>query len=216
MTEYEISKSIGWNGKITDRVAAVCRMFGLTARQLREHGLRHNCRLRIKAGDIVYITGPSGAGKSVLLKELQKHIPLAKRVNLDRIPLPADKAVIDLMPANLEILQALKLLTTAGLSDVYCILNQPAKLSEGEKYRYRLAMAMGAGKEFVFADEFCCGLDRITASVIAYNISRFAKETGVTFILAASTDDILADLLPQVLVYMELNGKPEVIYRNWE
>jgi len=216
MTEYEISKSIGWNGKITDRVAAVCRMFGLTARQLREHGLRHNCRLRIKAGDIVYITGPSGSGKSVLLKELQKHIPPAKRVNLDRIPLPADKAVIDLMPANLEILQALKLLTTAGLSDVYCILNQPANLSEGEKYRYRLAMALGAGREFVFADEFCCGLDRITASVIAYNISRFAKETGVAFILAASTDDILADLMPQVLVYMELNGKPEVIYRNWE
>ena len=216
MTEYEISKSIRWNGKITDRVGAVCRMFGLTAQQLGEHGLKYNCRLKIKAGDIVYITGPSGAGKSVLLKELQKRIVPAKRVNLDQIPLPADKTVIDLMPANLEILGALKLLTTAGLSDVYCILNQPANLSEGEKYRYRLAMAIGAGKEFVFADEFCSGLDRITASVIAYNINKFAKETGVTFVLAASTDDILADLLPQVLVYMELSGKPEVIYRNWE
>jgi len=214
MKEYKISKSIRWSGKITDRVAAVCRMFGLTAQQLRERGLTQNCRLRIEAGDIVYITGPSGAGKSVLLKELQKCIPSAKRVNLDQIPLPADKAVIDLMPANLEMLGALKLLTTAGLSDVYCVLNQPANLSEGEKYRYRLAMALGAGKEFVFADEFCCGLDRITASVIAYNINRFARETGVTFILASSTDDILADLMPQVLVHAELNGNIDVVYRN--
>ena len=70
------------------------------------------------------------------------------------------------------------------------------------------------GKKFIFADEFCAELDRITAAVIAYNIRRYAKGTGVRFILASSHDDILADLEPDVLVVRELCGEGEVIYRR--
>ncbi len=75
-------------------------------------------------------------------------------------------------------------------------------------------MALAAGKKFIFADEFCSNLDRITAAVIAFNIYKFAKRTGVTFILAASHEDILLDLSPDVLVVKELSGKTEVIYKK--
>ena len=212
MSTYNVSKSFRWQGQLTDKVVQVCRMFGLTADRLTERGVIHNCRLEINDGDIVYITGPSGAGKSVLLRELEKVIPASDRANLARIKLPGDKALIDCIDGDL--LRSLRMLSTAGLNDVFCVLNQPANLSEGQKYRFRLAMALAAEKKFVFADEFCSELDRITAAVIAYNIHKFAKRTGVTFVLASSHEDILLDLAPDVLVVKELSGKTQVIYKQ--
>jgi len=212
MATYRISKSFQWQGQITDKVASVCRMFGLTVDRLRKNYTNFSCRLDINDGDIVYITGPSGAGKSVLLGELEKSIRPSDRVNLARIKLPKDKTVIDCIDD--DFLSCLRTLSTAGLNDVFCILNQPANLSEGQKYRFRLAMAMASEKKYVFADEFCSMLDRITAAVIAHNIHKFAKRNGVTFILASSHDDIPLDLAPDVLVVQELCGETQVIYKS--
>ena len=214
MTEYNVTRTIRWNGKITDRVTTVCRMFGLTTERLRERAVTVNYRLKINAGDIVYIGGPSGAGKSVLLRELEKRIPPAERVNLNEIKLPGDRTVIDCIGVGLDILQALKLLSTAGLNDVFCVLDQPANLSDGQKYRFRLAMALAAEKKFIFADEFCSELDRVTAAVISYNIHKFARRTGTTFILAASQEDMLSDLTPDVMVITALAGQAEIIYKH--
>ena len=212
MTVYNVSKTFHWQGRLTDKVVQVARMFGLTLDRLRKRCVINNCRLEINDGDIVYITGPSGAGKSVLLKELEKAVPASDRVNLARIKLPRDKTLIDCIDADM--LTSLRMLSEAGLNDVFCILNQPANLSEGQKYRFRLAMAMAAGKKFIFADEFCSGLDDITAAVISYNIHKFARRTGTTFILASSQDGILLDLAPDVLVIKELSDKAQVIYKK--
>ncbi len=212
MTKYSVSKSFDWQGKITRKAEAVMRMFGLTADRLAKNAVIHNCQLEINDGDIVYITGPSGCGKSVLLKELEKSVPAADKINLDEIELPSDKTLVDCIDG--DFLTSLRLLGTAGLNDVFCVLNKAANLSDGQKYRFRLAMAFAAGKKYIFADEFCSNLDRITASVIAYNIHKFAKRTGVTFVLAGSHEDILIDLGPDVLVAKELSGPAEVIYKN--
>jgi ABC-type ATPase with predicted acetyltransferase domain len=212
MPTYSISKNFRWRGRLTDKVVQVCRMFGITADRLSERCVVQNCRLEINEGDIVYITGPSGAGKSVMLKELEKTIPPSDRVNLARIKLAKDKTLIDCIDADL--LTSLRMLSDVGLNDVFCILNQPVNLSEGQKYRFRLAMAMEAEKKFIFADEFCSGLDAITAAVISYNIHKFAKRTGTTFFLASSHDHMLLDLAPDVLVVKELSAKTQVIYKK--
>jgi len=188
------------------------RMFGLTADRLSETTTTIDCRLQINEGDVVYITGPSGAGKSVLLGELEKSVPASDKVNLARIKLPSDKTLIDCIDG--DFLQGLKMLSIAGLNDAFCVLNQPANLSDGQKYRFRLAVALASGAKFVFADEFCSELDRITAAVISYNIHKFAKRTGVTFVLASSHEDILLDLAPDVLVTKELSGPTQVIYKQ--
>ncbi|MEA3226062.1 MAG: ABC transporter [Planctomycetota bacterium] len=212
MATYSISKSFTWQGTITDKVASVCRMFGLTTDRLTERRLAHDCRLEINTGDIVYLTGPSGAGKSVLLGELEQSIPASDRVNLAKIELPGDRTVIDCIDG--DFLEGLRLLSTAGLNDCFCILNQPSNLSAGEKYRFRLAMALAQQKQFVFADEFCCELDRITAAVISSRLRAFAKRTGTTFILASSHDDIVIDLEPDVLIVKEFSGQVKVVYKD--
>jgi len=212
MATYSVSKSFKWRGTITGKVASVCRMFGLSLGRLTDQNFTHSCRLEINPGDIVYITGPSGAGKSVLLGELEKAAPAGQRINLSEIPLPADRTLIDCLEA--ELAESLCFLSVTGLNDCFCILNQPANLSAGQQYRFRLAMALAAGRKFVFADEFCSELDSVTAAVISYRLHRFAKSTGTTFILASSRDDILPDLAPDVVVIKQLSGPAEIVYKS--
>ena len=215
MGTYRISKTFSHRGTISAKAADVCRMFGVSAESVgggREGGVTHRCCVDINAGDIVYIMGPSGAGKTVLLRELEKSMPASERVNISEIELPADKAVIDCIAG--DFVQGLRMLSTAGLNDVFCVLNTPANLSDGQKYRFQLAMAIAAGKKFVFADEFCSSLDRVTAAVISYHLHKFAKRNKVTFILASSHEDILTDLSPDVLVVKELTGGTEVIHKK--
>jgi len=211
MGTYRISKCFTWHGKVTERVVAVCRMFGLTIDRLAERRFSHQCQLELNPGDIVYLTGPSGAGKSVLLHELEESTPPADRVNLAQIDLPDDRTVIDCIGGDL--LEGLRLLSVAGLNDCFCILNQPGNLSAGEKYRFRLAIALAAKKQFVFADEYCSDLDRTTAAVISSRLRKFAKRTGTAFVLASSHQDILLDLDPDVLVLKEPSGSAEVVYK---
>lgn len=209
---YNISKTIRWQGTLSDKSVSVCRMFGLTVDRLTDRKSTHRCRLDIKDGDIVYITGPSGAGKSLLLSELQNAIPDSERITLNQIELPPDMSLIDCIDGDL--LSSLQLLSAAGLSDCFCILNRIGNLSAGEKYRFRLAMALAARKRFVFADEFCSELDRITATVISYRLRQYASRHGTTFILASSHEDILLNLSPDIMVIKDLTGGTEVVYKD--
>ena len=174
MNPYSISKSFTWKGTITDKVKAVMRTFGLTVDRLEQVKVNHNLSIKINEGDVIYITGPSGSGKSVLLKELEKLVPSTEKINLAKIKLDPNKSVIDCIEG--DFLQSMRLLSIAGLNDVFCVLNQPINLSEGQQYRFRLAAALAAGKKYIFADEFCSTLDRITATVIAYNIRKLCDE----------------------------------------
>jgi ABC-type ATPase with predicted acetyltransferase domain len=213
MRRFSVAKQFEVNPQKSDRVTTVMRMFGVGVDRLKDQRTTHACTVEVNDGDIVYITGPSGAGKSVLLREMQTAIPDDEKIIIEQIALPADRPAIDCVGGSGTI-DGLSLLSYAGLSDVFCMLNAPANLSEGQKYRFRLACALASGKKFIFADEFCSNLDRITAGVIAYNVRRFAKHNGVTFFLASAHEDILADLQPDVLVVKRFAGEAEVTYKN--
>ncbi|MGA2070073.1 MAG: ABC transporter [Sedimentisphaerales bacterium] len=221
MRKFSVAKQFEVNPQRSERVTTVMRMFGVGIDRLKDQQTTHSCEVEVKDGDIVYITGPSGAGKSVLLREMQAAVADDEKIIIEQIALPSDKAAIDCVGGSTElttggtgVIGALSLLSYAGLSDVFCMLNAPTNLSEGQKYRFRLACAMASGKKFIFADEFCSNLDRITAGVIAYNVRRFAKHNGVTFFLASAHEDILADLQPDVLVVKNFTGEAEVTYKS--
>ena len=213
MTTYVVSKRFLWEEPhLSDKAVQVCRMFGLTVDRLDERTVNHHCCLEMEAGDIVYITGPSGSGKSVLLRELQHSIDPSQSIDLASVPLPDDRSVIDCFEGS--IITGLRTLGLVALSEVFCILNKPSLLSDGQKFRFRLAQALTSGKPFVFADEFCSELDDVTAATVAFNVHKFAKQTQTTFIAASSRKDILMDLAPDVLVIKDFSGPAEVIYKT--
>ena len=212
MQTYHISKTFSYEPTLTRKVRSVMRMFGLDVQRLGQGLRRHECTLKLAAGDICYITGASGAGKSVLLGELYRQARVDERLWLDDIAIESDKSLVDCIEG--DFFSALRVLSRAGLSDAFSVLNQPMRLSDGQKYRYRLARAIAGDKRMIFADEFCSTLDRITAAVIAHNIRKLATDSRRTFVLASSHDDLLCDLQPDVIVIKHFSGKDEVIYRR--
>jgi len=211
MSSYTVEKRLCRDGLLSDKGRALMRMFGVSIDRLRRPRVL-GAEFEAKQGQVVFITGPSGAGKSVLLGEIERGTDQADRINLDDIELPDDRAVIDCIDADL--LSGLTLLSIAGLSDVFCLLNKPANLSDGEKFRFRLALAMASRKKYVFADEFASALDRVTAAVVAHQVRKFATRNDVTFFLAGAHDDVLWELQPDVIVELELGGGTQVIYRE--
>jgi ABC-type nitrate/sulfonate/bicarbonate transport system ATPase subunit len=186
----------------TERVAAVAAMFGIGLDAQRRFAVLEDVRLSIAPGQVISITGQSGSGKSVLLRaiaeELRRSDTRPFTLDLGEIALPTEKALVDCFAAPLA--ETLRLLSLAGLNDAFLFLRRPEALSDGQRYRLRLALALASGAQVVLIDEFCSMLDRTTARVIAHQVRRFATRTGTTFIVATAHDDLYDDLLPDVYV----------------
>jgi hypothetical protein len=212
MYHLNVCRQIDWEIPMTERAAGLMRLFGVRSARLTRQRLRHTCRLTLRPGDIVYITGASGAGKTVLLEALYEQVPAEHRLRLNEIPIEAGRPLIDCV--NRPLFEAMEILSRAGLSDVFCALQQPDRLSEGQQARYRLARAMMSEKTVLFADEFTSSLDRITAAVLAHQLRRVAARTERIFVLASCHEDILPDLLPDILIVKYLTGKTETLYKD--
>ena len=209
---YTISKQFKWDGQISDKSASVMRMFGLSLDRLKDNGRKHNCIVKIRPGNIVYITGSSGSGKSVIFRQLYEQFDSQSKINLDDIALPNDRTVIDCIDG--DYFDSINSLCLAGLSDVFNALEYPHRLSDGQKYRFRLAKAIASGAEAIFADEFCSNLDRLTAASVAYKISQFARKHKKTLVVASSHDDIMREMMPDVIVVKYTGVDAKTIYKD--
>ncbi len=189
----------------------IIQMFGIDTQCLGKQRLTHSVDFRIQTGQICFITGPSGAGKSVLLNALFDHMKLFKRKRLGEIALNPCLPLIDTFDKPTP--RAMSALCRAGLSDPFCAIQKVQVLSEGQRYRARLAHLLMDPAEIVFADEFCSSLDRITALNTAHQVRRLADEQRKVFILASSHDDLIAELCPEVLVIKQENLPGKVIYK---
>jgi ABC-type ATPase with predicted acetyltransferase domain len=215
MQILKIHKVLDWQPPVTDRAARLMHLFGVRLTRLEEQQLNYKCTIAVGDGQICFITGCSGAGKSILLNGLYEQVPADDRLRLDEIPLSADKPMIDcLMPGEKSVWWITHVLSKAGLSDAFAMLNTPARLSAGEQWRYRLAVALASDKKWIFADEFASSLDRITAQVIAFRLRKLATESKKIFILAACQEDVMPDLEPDVILYKYSNGTTRSVYKD--
>ena len=208
MTSYVLEKVFRTDVELSPNVLAVANMFGLGTDRNRELKVIDNCQMNIEAGQVVYITGDSGAGKSLMLKLLKEKLTGA--VDLDDVSVSTDKPLVDCFSGELE--DSLYWLSLAGLSDAFAILRRPGELSDGQRYRFRLALALSHKPAVICIDEFCATLDRITAAVVSHNVRKFADKFSTTFVVATSHDDMLEDLRPDVVVVKHLGSGSSVYY----
>lgn len=194
---YVYDISFKTRAPLTERTLDVAEAFGLGIDDEREHVLYRDFELRLTQGGVVYITGDSGSGKSVLLRALGADLG-EEAVDLDGVAVDWGVSLIDSVAGSFG--EAVGLLSRVGLNDAFLFLRKYEELSEGQRYRYRIARMIDSGKKFWLADEFCSTLDRITAKVVAFNIQKLARRSGATLVVATTHTDLEADLCPSVLI----------------
>ncbi len=213
------------------RASLVMDHFGISP-DISERVLAHNLEVPVEPGDVVLFTGGSGSGKSSLLRALVSRLSPVEReapsdsqsassspprpsalgprpliIHLPQLDL-GQRILIDALPLEFE--ESLQLLAACGLGEAPLMLRTPLELSDGQRYRFALALAIANRPRWVVADEFAALLDRTTAKVIAHNVRRLADRFGIGFLLATAQSDIQKDLEPDICVTCELDGQIDV------
>lgn len=210
MTTFTIDKRFHTEVERSPRVLEIAEAFGLGLDD-KEFVVFDHQGIEVHPGDVVYITGQSGGGKSVLLRELafQMAAPGTAVVNIDAIEFQ-DKPLIDQIGKDTN--DAIRLMGLAGLNDAYLFIRKPAELSDGQRYRFRLAKCIESKAQVWAADEFLAVLDRDTAKVLAFNLQKVARANGVTLIVATTHTDMVPDLAPTVFVEKKYREKIHIAY----
>jgi ABC-type ATPase with predicted acetyltransferase domain len=208
MTTYVIDRRFHTSVERTPRVLEIAEAFGLGLSQ-KEFVVYDHLPIDVVPGDVVYITGQSGSGKSLLLKDLTEQMRAGglKVADLNEIIFD-DRPVIEQVGQSTQ--EAADLLAKAGISDAWIYIRKPSELSDGQRYRLKLARVMESGADVWIADEFGAILDRVTAKVISFNMQKVARVQGKTLMVATTHTDLAEELGPSLKITKHFREKVEL------
>lgn len=211
--QLTISRKFDTRVEKSSRVLEVAEAFGLGLSD-KQFVIYDDLKIDIRSGDVVYICGESGSGKSLLLRDLSAQLAAAGQHVADIMDVPLlDMPLVDQIGQSTD--QALKLLSQAGLNDAYLFIRKPSELSDGQKYRFRLAKLIEQGADVWVADEFAAVLDRQTAKVVAHNMAKSARQAGATLIVATTHTDLLPYLGASLAIEKLFGNRVEVERLTW-
>lgn len=207
MSLYTISRGFTTRTQRSSRVLEIAETFGLGLAE-KTFWIFKDLKIEIGKGEVVYITGQSGSGKSLLLRELSAQMQAeGKRViNIEDVTLD-ERPLIDQLGQNMN--EAIELLARAGINDAYLAIRKPSELSDGQRYRFRLALLMQTEADVWICDEFGAVLDRITARAVAFNAQKLARAKGVTLMVATTHTDLIEELGPDLIVEKRFQTRVE-------
>jgi ABC-type ATPase with predicted acetyltransferase domain len=190
-----ISSCILTKNRLSDSTRRIFAEFGLAQREFRLQ-IAENLQLTPAAGQIVFLTGPSGSGKTSLLRIFRTIF--TPNLDLMDLPISSDRILTDHFDLPLE--KALYFLSLTGLADAPLLLLTPHELSDGQLFRFRLALALSHAPPYIFCDNFLDALDRLSAGILAGNLRKFACRSSSIFLLASPHHDIIPQLKPDHLI----------------
>ncbi len=199
-------------GRPSARTAAVAFQFGIPL-DGGETTIVERKHIRLEPGRIVLLVGPSGSGKTTALDQVERRFAGARKVR--RLSFPDDAAVVDHIAPWAPLAEALSILTACGLGEAPLWVRPFGTLSDGEKFRARLARALALharvnGAAPLLCDEFCSTLHRRVAKAMSYCLHKVATRRGLSVVVACNHDDIIADLQPHTIVRLLGRGRCEI------
>lgn len=192
----------------SERVIKVAEAFGIGLED-KEWVVYKDLDLTVHQGDVIYVTGQSGSGKSCLLRSIAAGLAEddLKVASIDSVILE-DKPIIDQLGSSM--VEATQLLAQAGISDAYLFIRKPSELSDGQRYRLKLAKLLESDADVWVADEFGAVLDRVTAKVVAFNLQKVARKAGKTVVVATTHTDLVDELGPELLITKRFQDRIDV------
>ncbi len=211
-----VSISFPTDTEPTERTLLVNQCFGLGLNVQMKFTVYENVEIDLRPTDVVYVCGDSGSGKSLLIHTLGQKISqtpfFGKIADLNTIsPRPSD-ILIEGAGSTFE--SSLENLCLAGLSDAFLMIRRVSELSDGQVYRYKLALLINSDARVWIADEFCSILDRTTAKIVAFCLQKQARRLRKTLIVATTHEDLYDDLNPTVFIRKGFGSRCSIDYRN--
>ncbi|MCP8314996.1 MAG: hypothetical protein H3Z53_11610, partial [archaeon] len=215
---FKIDKSFSTKSEITKRTVEISDAFGIGVDESKEFVIFKDFTIDTNPKDIIYITGESGSGKSVLLKELANKISGIDEFGgvIRDSDLEIDKDEILVEGVGKDTKDALNILSMAGLNEAFLFLRRYKELSDGQRYRYKIAKMLDSKKNTWVMDEFCSTLDRVTAKVVAYCVQKVARRQGKTVLVATTHDDLFYDLNPTIHIEKRFGHDVHLNYYKYE
>lgn len=162
----------------------------------------------LRAGEVALVTGPSGSGKSTLLRAVRArvekragHVIDVDAVLAQVLGRASGWRVIDVLaPAPGEVADALASLSAAGLADAKISTRRVGALSDGERARLGIAMAMraaGASGPLVtiLIDGLAEALDDANGAAVCRTLARWVRSRKNVRVVAASVRRQVGDWL---------------------
>ena len=184
-----------------------------------------------RPGEVLLLAGPSGGGKSTRLRAIAASSAVrtfdVARVRLRPVPC-VDQFGCSRDPAA-DLKHAAGLLARVGLAEAFVFLRLPSELSDGQRWRLRLAIVIhrvmrhnalrdDGALPLIVADEFGAVLDRVTACTVARSLRRTIDRltrvgVSVAAAVATSHDDLERALLPDRVDWCEIGVEAGVSRR---
>jgi len=210
MTSRTLTLKEGFSTSVerSQRVLECAEAFGLGLEE-KDFVVYDGLEVEVHDGDVVYFTGQSGSGKSLGLRAMARQLEEEglRVMRIEDVSM-SDKPLIDQVGANTD--DAIRILSLAGLNDAYLFVRRPKELSDGQLYRFRLALLMEGQADVWVADEFGAVLDRTTAKAVAFSMQKFSRRCGAILVLATTHKDLRAELAPNVYIDKEYKARVKV------
>jgi len=202
----------------TERAATVARWFGLDRRDDLPGGeptRQTPPAIELPApGEILLLSGPSGSGKSRLLRALRDQADESiDWIDLAELSAPPATPLVDCFGDVTPLREILLLFARVGLGEAWSYLRSAEELSEGQRFRLKLALALHRTasrpatpnrRAILVCDEFAAVLDRITAMVVARCLRRsIDANPHLSAIVASSHDDLQPALRPERIAWCD-------------
>lgn len=184
----------------------IIKTFGLSE----EGWMESLSNLDIPKDGVILITGASGVGKSLLLKDISRHFSNIRKIPND---IDKEKSIAEIISYG-DAGEVIRYLSKFGLGEPRILIGPFSHLSDGQKERFLIALALLQGVGPLILDEFTTRLDRRTALIVAMNLGKILRSNKQSAFIASCHDDIVDFLNPDIHIKLCSNGKHRIVNKK--